>query len=89
VFGEPSNVSQSTETVDPAGGNWRDHTVSISNANPFPVRYEIDFMNGRNRKFTGLPGGLIAKPGKRVWAVTIPANGTQKLTYRAAEIEEE
>jgi hypothetical protein len=89
VFGEPSNVTQRTETSEPTSGDWRDHTVTLSNANPFPVRYEIDFMTNRNRKFTGLPGNVIAKPGKRVWAVTIAANGTQKLTYRAADVEEE
>jgi len=57
------------------------HTVTLRNANPHPARVEIEFPTGSHLTFTGLPGGLIAKPGKRVWAVTLPANGTRVLNY--------
>ena len=88
TFGEPANVTQETETL--AGGNdkWNDHRITIRNANPFPVRYEIDFPTGSGTRFLNLPARLLAKPGKRVWATTIPANGTAKLTYRTTSIDE-
>jgi hypothetical protein len=87
VFGEPANLTQETETRRIGDGSQREHSVTIRNANPFPVRFEIDFPTGADRKFIGLPGKLIAKPGKRVWSVTIPANGTQLLSYRTTSIE--
>jgi hypothetical protein len=88
TFGEPANVTQETEELEGGGDKWTDHRVTIRNANPFAVRYEIDFPTGGSTRFLNLPGRLLAKPGKRVWAVTIPANGTTKLTYRTTEIDE-
>ncbi len=88
VFGEPANVTQVTETQSVAGNKQRQHTVTIRNANPFPVRYEIDFPTGGDARFVGLPAKLLAKPGKRVWAVTIAAQGTARLSYRSAEVGE-
>ena len=88
VFGEPANVTQESETLAGGGDKWRDHKVTIRNANPFPVRYEIDFPTGGSTHFPNLPGKLLAKPGKRVWAVTIAANGTTQLTYRSTGIDE-
>lgn len=88
VFGDAANVSIEAETVAPGQDDWHDHVVTIRNANPFPVRFEIDFPNGGNRLFTRLSGKLLNKPGKRVWAATIPANGTTRLTYRSADSDE-
>ena len=88
VFGEPANVTQESEELEGGGDKWTDHKVTIRNANPFPVRYEIDFPTGQDTRFLNLPAKLLTKPGKRVWAVTIPANGTQLLTYRTARIAE-
>jgi hypothetical protein len=88
TFGEPANVTQATETLAGGSDKWSDHRVAIRNANPFPVRYEIDFPTGGSTRFLNLPGRLLAKPGKRVWAVTIPANGTVNLTYRTTGIGE-
>ncbi len=88
TFGEPANVTQETEELEGGGDKWTDHKVTIRNANPFPVRYEIDFPTGGDARFLNLPGRLLAKPGKRVWAVTIPANGTTSLTYRTTDIDE-
>jgi len=88
TFGEPANVTQETETLAGGTDKWSDHKVTIRNANPFPVRYEIDFPTGQDTRFLNLPAKLLAKPGKRVWAVTIPANGTQLLTYRTTQIAE-
>lgn len=73
------------ETDDDGGDNVTQHTVTIRNANPFPARVEIEFPTAGEYTFTGLPAGLIAKPGKRVWAVTLPANGTRVLKYGTSE----
>ena len=88
VFGEPANVTQMPEEIAGGGDKWSDYKVTIRNANPFAVRYEIDFPTGGGSRFLNLPGKLLAKPGKRVWAVTIPANGATSLTYRTTDIGE-
>ena len=61
--------------------------VTIRNANPFPVRYEIDFPKDGNRLFSGISGRVVEKPGKRVWTATIPANSSLQLSYRASDRE--
>jgi hypothetical protein len=88
TFGEPANVTQESEDLGGGNDKWRDHKITIRNANPFPVRYEIDFPTGGDTRFLNLPARLLAKPGKRVWAVTIPANGNSLLTYRTSSITE-
>lgn len=88
TFGEPANVTQVSENLGGGGDKFSNHKVTIHNANPFPVRYEIDFPTGGYTRFLNLPARLLAKPGKRVWAVTIPANGTTSLTYRTSSISE-
>ena len=53
----------------------------VRNANPFPVQFEGEFdiapplMRGASAK-------LARKDGRNLWAVTVPANGSQTLTYR-------
>jgi hypothetical protein len=88
IFGEPANVTQVTETLAGGHNQWADHSVSIRNANPFPIRYEIDFPTGAVRRYLNLTGKLLVKPGKRVWVTTIGANGTAILKYRTSEINE-
>ncbi len=87
VFGEPTQVTAEVTTGDAAAKQGEAATATIRNANPFPVRYEIDFPLGDRTAYSGLPGRLTEKPGKRVWAATIPANGTVRLTWRAVEID--
>jgi hypothetical protein len=87
VFGEPENVEIETETDENNSGNRRSHTVTISNANPFPIRYEIDFVSNADFTFSSLPGSLIKKPGKRVWATTIPANSKASLRYATVQAD--
>jgi hypothetical protein len=53
----------------------------VRNANPFPVQFEGEFdidptlMRGPSAK-------LGKKDGRNLWAVTVPANGSQTLTYK-------
>ncbi|WP_264442442.1 DUF4139 domain-containing protein [Novosphingobium sp. JCM 18896] len=68
------------ETREPASAK-APHVLTIRNANPFAVTFEAEFHN-LGRTYRGLPSGLIAKPGKRVWRRTIPANETVQLSYR-------
>jgi hypothetical protein len=86
VFGSGSNVT--TEFVDGTskGKNWQSKRLTISNANPSTVRFEAEFPAAdAGTNFGQFSGKMLAKPGKLVWAVTVPANGTVTLNWRETE----
>ncbi|PLK24389.1 DUF4139 domain-containing protein [Novosphingobium sp. TH158] len=86
VFGEPTGVTvENQELADKAKRSWT-HTVTLRNANPFAIRYEMEFPAGDNRTYTGLPGKLIRKPGKQIWAMTLAPGSETKLVWRSAEV---
>ncbi len=89
AFGEPTQVTAEVTTGDAAAKQGETATATIRNANPFPVRYEIDFPLGDSTTYAGFSGRLTAKVGKRVWAATIPANGTVRLAWRATKLNDE
>lgn len=85
TFGEPANVRLETVgTPFPKHDGWS-YIATIRNANPFPVRFEVDFPKAGGLLFSAISGTLLDKPGKRVWTATIPANNSVVLTYRATD----
>ena len=87
VFGEATNVSSEQRTQQ-RGKDWVVERLTVSNANPMPVRFEAEFPAVDDDKvFSRFSGRMIAKPGKLVWAVTVPANGAAKLDWRETERE--
>ena len=56
--------------------------VTVSNANPWPIAYEIEFRR-YDRVTLSIPGRTFERDGRTIWATTIPANGTAKLSYRS------
>ena len=85
AFGEPSNLTLDTDETEDDKTDTTTYVSTIRNANPFPVRFEVDFVTGTGRRLSGISGTLINKPGKRVWTATIPANNSVKLTYRVTD----
>ncbi|HEX8059032.1 MAG TPA: hypothetical protein VF481_20355 [Novosphingobium sp.] len=79
VFGEADGVTVETEMPK---NDEHARVTTIRNANPFAVLFEAEFFDGSYYRYPKLPGGLIRKPGKRVWRTTIPANDAVRLTYR-------
>jgi len=67
-------------------GKWADNQVTISNANPFAIRFELEFPTGGDMRYSRISSRTERKPGKQVAVLIVPANGEQKLTYRTAEI---
>ncbi|HEY0622245.1 hypothetical protein [Sphingomonas sp.] len=60
-------------------GRVRTAELIVRNANPFAIRYEADFnLNGEVKA----SARLVAKNGRKLWAVTVPANGSATLNYR-------
>ncbi len=52
----------------------------VRNANPFPVQFEGEF-NIDSALMRGASVKLGKKDGRTLWAVTVPANGSQTLSY--------
>jgi hypothetical protein len=85
AFGRPTNVTVESETQREASGKAARVTVTVGNANPFPVAFELDFPRDSDFVFSGISGRIVDRPAKRVWTATIPANNRVTLIYRAAE----
>jgi hypothetical protein len=85
VFGEANNVS-ADQRRQASGTKWDDERLTIRNANPVPVRFEAEFpVADEDKAFTRFSGKMLARPGKLVWAVTVPANGSMTLSWRETE----
>ena len=85
VFGQAPDVTVETENEEVKGGAR--YAVTVRNANPFAIRFELEFTGLDGRTVEGTSGKLTAKPGKRVLAIRLPANGEQVLRYTRRDID--
>jgi hypothetical protein len=84
-FGGASNVT-SEQRTQARGKGWTEERLTIRNANPVPIRFEAEFPAAdADKAFSKFSGKMIARQGKLVWTVTVPANGTSKLDWRETE----
>ncbi|MES2288547.1 MAG: hypothetical protein V4530_02330 [Pseudomonadota bacterium] len=58
------------------------HTLTVTNANPFPVAFEAKLGD---RTLSGFSSKARKKDGAWLWAVTVPANGAATLSFREKE----
>ncbi|HYJ82353.1 MAG TPA: hypothetical protein VEW26_05855, partial [Allosphingosinicella sp.] len=59
------------------GGDWE---LTVTNAQPAPVRFEAVLAEGSMQLISET--ALGRRDGRPLWAVTIPANGSATLRYR-------
>jgi hypothetical protein len=59
-----------------------EYELLVTSDSPRPLRYEAEILD-RGVTFRS-NARLISRNGRRVWAVTIPPNGTVRLRYRVA-----
>lgn len=85
-FAEENNLTLRQQETEESKGVLR-HTLIVRNADPFPVRFAIDFPLNSGRALSDFCDRLTAKPGKKVWAMTVPGNGTLRLRFQSAERE--
>jgi hypothetical protein len=77
AVGEEVEVDVATATGIVARENKG--VLTITNANPYPVAFEAKLGD---RDLSGFSGKVRKKDGVRLWAVTVPSNGTVTLRYR-------
>ncbi len=88
VFGSSSNVTVESGDGEAGGKNWESKQLKVRNANPTPIRFEAEFpVADESIAFSKFTGKMLARPGKLVWTVTVPANGTSTLDWRETEKE--
>ncbi len=74
------------ELASDAKGKWADHEVTVQNANPFAIRFELEFPTWQGLRYSRLSAPTERKPGKQVLTLIVPANGEEKLRYRTSEV---
>ncbi|RJF94132.1 DUF4139 domain-containing protein [Sphingomonas cavernae] len=82
--GETPNVTAETDTLD-SGKDWDRYALTVSNANPWPIRFEAELTGWDGERLSGFSHKVRRKDGKWLWESTIPANGTARLDYRVNE----
>jgi hypothetical protein len=87
TFGEASGVTIEHDAKEDGERRTR-HLLTIRNANPFPITFELDFPKGGETRLRLPQGRIVDKPGKRVWTATVPANGTLASRYLETEQDE-
>lgn len=71
------------------GEDWTLQRLEVSNSNPFPIRFEAQFEDDRETRYDRFGARLRDKDGKRIWSVTVPAEGKARLKYREVDLEED
>ncbi|MFM5906721.1 MAG: hypothetical protein ACKOPO_03925, partial [Novosphingobium sp.] len=89
TFGEPTGVTVTSNEDNTEAARGQSVTTVVRNANPFPVRFELEFPTGDARIYKGLPGKLVKKPGKQVAVFTLAPGSETKLSWRAIEREDD
>ena len=70
------------------GDDWEDKILTVTNANPHPIRFEAEFQRDDDYKLTRMSARLGRHNGKDVWSVEVPANGTATLRYRKVDVDD-
>lgn len=84
-FGEASGVTvESRETALRTGARY---TLTLRDANPFPVHFELEFRSQPDARVTSLPGRVVRKPGKMVWQVMLAPNSESSAIYSQNDVD--
>lgn len=81
VIGESSQVRVDTERTA------RDARVTVTNANPFAVTFELGFYVDDDGRLDPRLRRLPRQDGLPTWTVRVPANGVQTFDYRLGKGE--
>lgn len=65
-----------------AGKDWHDYEAVVTNANPWPVRFEGRIALWDRETLENPSRKLGRKSGSPLWEATVPANGEARLRYR-------
>jgi hypothetical protein len=70
-----------------SGKGWTDQRLTVTNANPWPVRFETRLLGSDEWKRTRMSAKSVRKPsGGEYWIAEVPANGSATLRFRLVEV---
>ena len=69
------------------GDDWTDYTLTVTNDQTRPVRYEAEFALDDDERFDRRSAPRQRRDGRPLWTTTVPANGSATFRYRLLEIE--
>ena len=84
-LGAADGVRTRIEELD-EGDDWEHYRLTVSNDHAEQVRFEAEFEMDEDLRFRPRER-LSRRDGRRLWAVTVPANGTVTLRYRVMELD--
>lgn len=79
-MGEPGSVDADIETLRDEDHFLR-YELTVTNSNPWPIAYEARIRLYDAQMLKSPSGKIGKKDGIPLWSVTVPANGSAKLTY--------
>ncbi|AMG76062.1 hypothetical protein C3E99_14020 [Sphingopyxis sp. MG] len=83
VIGESRQVLVTADNHHAPGKQGEDYRVTVTNANPFAVVLELGFAIDDMKVVDSRLRKLPRKDGLPTWIVTVPANDSRTLDYRA------
>ena len=81
VYASASAVTAQMTQVAPGEAGAGEWELVVTNATPAPIRYEAELQESGFSLSTDAV--VIRRDGYPVWQVTVPANGTTRLRFRA------
>jgi hypothetical protein len=85
VIGESSQVLVTAGNFYAPGKEGDDYRLTVTNANPFAVALELGFEVDDLKRVDSRLRKLPRKDGLPTWIVTVPANSSRSLAYRARD----
>jgi len=86
VAGAP-NVTVETDEDEIRDNVWK-RTLTVRNANPWPVDFEAEFAPDGDIRRDRFDGHMVRRNGAMVWTAVVAANGTAVLGYRAQDVDD-
>lgn len=83
-LGEAAGVHAAIERLA-RGRRWADYRLVVTNDRDVPILYEAEFVGHEDQRLRSRRP-LGERDGRRLWTVTIPANGSVALLYRVQDV---
>jgi len=64
------------------GDDHGDYELTVTNDQSQPIRFEAEFGTEGDELFPATRAKIERRNGRPLWSVTVPANGTARLSYR-------
>lgn len=79
-------VDADQEEVD-SGERWTRYRITIENDGDRPEPVEVSFANDEYYMVDKISRPTKLRDGKRIWSVTVPAEGKKTIDYRVSEVD--